>query len=85
MTREFPGGYTKSVQESEYKGKTGVGEVVGKVVKRRKSYNIEFPIGVIISHEEINYYYDSKCLNLTYHFFLQETIIKVSTSQVIRW
>ena len=53
MTRYLSGGDTKSVQKSEYEGKTEVDEVVGKVIKRRKSYNIEFLIGIIISHEEI--------------------------------
>ena len=41
------------MQEAEYEGETEVDEVVGKVIKRRKSYNIAFQIGVIISHEEI--------------------------------
>ena len=53
MTRELSGGDTKAVQESEYEGETEVDEVVGKVIKRRKSYNISIPIGVIISNEEI--------------------------------
>ena len=43
------------MQEAEYSGETEVDEVVGKVNKRRKSYNIEFLIGVNISHEEIIY------------------------------
>ena len=42
------------MQEAEYEGETAVDEVVGKVIKRRKYYNIAFLIGVIISHEEIN-------------------------------
>ena len=42
------------MQESEYEGETEVDELVGKVIKRSTSYNISFPIGVIISHEEIN-------------------------------
>ena len=41
------------MQRAEYEGETEVDEVVGKFVKRRKSYNIVFPIGVIISHEDI--------------------------------
>ena len=53
MTRELSGGDTKAVQESEFEGETEVDEVVGKVIKRRKSYNIAFLIGVIISHEDI--------------------------------
>ena len=44
------------MQEAEYEGETEVDEVVGKVIKRRKYYNSDFPIGVIISHEEIKYY-----------------------------
>ena len=54
MTRELSVEYTKYVQEYSYEGETGVDEVVGKVIKRRKYYNIYFQIGVIISHEEIN-------------------------------
>ena len=38
------------MQEAEYEGETEVDEVVGKVIKRRKLYNIAFLIGVIISH-----------------------------------
>ena len=43
MTRELSGGDTKSVQEVEYESETEFDEVVGKVIKRRKSYNIAFP------------------------------------------
>ena len=53
MIRSLSGGDTKSVQEAEYEGETEVDEVVGKVIKRRKSYNISFPVGIIISHEEM--------------------------------
>ena len=53
MTRELSGGDTKSVQEAEYEDETEVDEVVRKFIKRRKSYNIAFLLGVIISHEEI--------------------------------
>ena len=35
------------------KVKTEVDEVLGKFIKRRIYYNIAFPIGVIIPHEEI--------------------------------
>ena len=42
------------MQEDEYEGENEVDEVVGKVIKRRKSYNIAFPVGVVISNEEIN-------------------------------
>ena len=42
------------MQVSEYEGETEVDEVVVKVIKRRKSYNIVFLVGVIISHKEIN-------------------------------
>ena len=42
------------MQEAEYEGETKVNEVVGKVIKRSKSYNIAFLIGIIISQEEIN-------------------------------
>ena len=53
MNIESPEGDTKYVKEATYVGKTEVGEVVGKFIKRRKSYNIAFQIGVIILHEEI--------------------------------
>ena len=39
---------------SEYEGDTEVDEVVVKVIKRRKSYNIAFLVGGIISHKDIN-------------------------------
>ena len=45
MTRETSGVDTKAVQEAAYEGETEVDEVVGKVIKRRKSYNIAFQIG----------------------------------------
>ena len=54
MTSESSVEYTKAVKESAYEGETEVDEVVGKVNKRRKYYNIAFQIGVIISHENIN-------------------------------
>ena len=41
------------MQEDEYEGETEVDKVVGKVLNRRKSYNIDFLLGVIISHKEI--------------------------------
>ena len=41
------------MQEAEYEGETEVDKLVGKVIKRRKSYNTDFPVGVIISHEDI--------------------------------
>ena len=41
------------MKEYSYKGETEVNEVLGKVIKRRKSYNIAFRIGVVISHKEI--------------------------------
>ena len=73
------------MQESAQEGKTNIDEVIETVIKRRKYYNIDFQIGVIISHEEIKQDYYSKFMNLTYCFFLQETRIKVSASQVSRW
>ena len=36
------------MKEYEYEGETEVDEVVGKVIKRRKYYNIGLQIGVII-------------------------------------
>ena len=54
MARESSGGDTKAVKEAAYEGENEVDEVVGKVIKRRKSYNIAFLVGVIISHKEIN-------------------------------
>ena len=41
------------MQESAYEGETEVDKVVGKVIKRRKSYNIAFRIGFIILHKYI--------------------------------
>ena len=41
------------MQEAADEGETEVDEVVGKVIKRRKSYNISFQMGVIISHKYI--------------------------------
>ena len=41
------------MKESAYEGETNVDEVLGKDIKRSKSYNIAFQIGVIISHEYI--------------------------------
>ena len=41
------------MQEAEYEGENEFYEVVGKVIRRRKSYNISFLVGVIISHEEM--------------------------------
>ena len=56
MTRELLGGDTKAAQEYEYEGETEVDKVVGKFINRRKSYNIDFPIGVIIPKEDIKLY-----------------------------
>ena len=42
MTIESPGGDTKDVQEAAHEGETEVEEVVGKVIKRREYYNIDF-------------------------------------------
>ena len=42
MARESSGGDTKAVKEAAYEGENEVDEVVGKVIKRRKSYNIAF-------------------------------------------
>ena len=53
MARELSGGDTKYLQEAEYEGETKVDEVVGKFIKRRKSRNIAFQIGVVISHKGI--------------------------------
>ena len=53
VTREALVGETKSVQESADEGETKVDEVVGKCIKRRKSYKISFQIGVFISYEEM--------------------------------
>ena len=53
MTRESSRVYTKYVQEAAYEGENKVDELVVKVIKRRKSYNISFQIGGNISHEDI--------------------------------
>ena len=54
VTREASVKDTKALKEAVHECKTDVVIVVGKVIKRKKSYNIGFPIGVVISHEEIN-------------------------------
>ena len=54
VTWEASGGETKSVQESADEDITRVDEVEVKVIKRRKSYNISFQLGVFISYEEMN-------------------------------
>ena len=41
------------MKEAAYEVETKVYEVVGKVIKRRKSYNINFQVGFIISYEDI--------------------------------
>ena len=51
MTGKLSGEYTKAIQEAEHEGETEADEVVGKVIKRRKSYNISFLVGVIISQK----------------------------------
>ena len=48
VTREASGRDTESVQEAADEGETGVDEVVGKYIKKRKSYNISVQIGVLI-------------------------------------
>ena len=53
MTREASGGDIKYVQEATYADETKIIEVVGKYIKRSKSYNIPFKIGFITSHKEI--------------------------------
>ena len=58
-------GETIYVQEAAYDGETNINEVVGKFINGRKSYYIDFQIGVVVSYEEIKQYWDSKCLNLT--------------------
>ena len=41
------------MQEYECEGETEVDEGVGKVINRRKYYNIAFLVEFIISHEDI--------------------------------
>ena len=50
MTREAPGVDTNAVQEATNEVETKVYEVLGKFIKRRKSYDIAFQLRVIISH-----------------------------------
>ena len=42
VTGYAPVGYIKSLQESSNEGKNKVDEVLGKVIKKRKSYDITF-------------------------------------------
>ena len=53
MIREASDLNIKAVKEATYEGETEVDEVIGKVIKSSKSYNISFRIGVIISQEDI--------------------------------
>ena len=41
------------MQEFSYEGETDVDELLGKVIKRIKSYNASFQLGVIIPHKDI--------------------------------
>ena len=41
------------MQKSVYEVETKVDEMVGKFIKRRKTYDIDFQIGVIMSQEYI--------------------------------
>ena len=50
MTREASGRDTKYMKEATDEGETEVDEVVGKVIKRRKSYNISFQLAFSISY-----------------------------------
>ena len=47
---------TKYVQESEYEGENKAYEVTEKVIKKRKSYDIAFKIGVVILYKKMNQY-----------------------------
>ena len=49
VTGEASVGEKKYFQEAADDGKTEVDKVVGKVIKWKKSYDIEFQLGVIIS------------------------------------
>ena len=51
VTGESLVGETKYVQEDSDEGETKVDEVVGKFIRRRQSYYIDFQIGVVISYE----------------------------------
>ena len=53
MTREASRGETKYVKEASYEGETEFDEVVGKFIKRRKSYNISFHLCFFISYEDM--------------------------------
>ena len=53
MTREASGGDTKATQEAADEGETKVDEVVDKVIKRMKYYNISFQLGFYMSRDEV--------------------------------
>ena len=53
VTREESGGDTEVVKTSSDEGETEVGEVVGIIFNRSKSYNIYFRLGLFVSHEKI--------------------------------
>ena len=73
------------MQEYADEGETKVYEVVGKVIKSRQYYDIDFQLGFIISYKEMEKDWTSKCMNLTYCHFFQETLINTSEYQVSRW
>ena len=52
------------MQESVDEGEKEVDEMVGKVIKRGQSYDIEFLLGVVISYKEMKQDWYSKGLNL---------------------
>ena len=53
VTIEAPWGETKYVKEATCEGETEVDKMIGKFIKRRKSYIISFQIGFFISYEEM--------------------------------
>ena len=80
VTRESSGGDTKAVKESAYDVETEVDELVGKVIKRSKSYNIA-------SHKTSILYFwstsvkdileDGQCINMVFYHSNDNVIIYV--------
>ena len=64
MNREASVGETEYMQESADKGETLVHEVIGKVIKRWKSYHILFQLGIFMKYEEMNLDLDLKVSEL---------------------
>ena len=73
VTGESSIGETESVQEASDKVQIKFDEVVGKVIKGSKSYDITFWLGVVISYKQMKQDWGSKGMKLKHRRFFQET------------